>query len=146
MKNIAILGLALLLALPVGASTSFAAVKPQNDKVEAVAITYDTEYSNAWGVERVESGVGHEQNYKGQGVKIGIIDSGINYMHPDLSSNYKGGYDFYYYDLDPMDVYGHGTHVAGTACAADNDNGVASPKLGVVGVAPECDLYSLRVL
>jgi len=209
MKNLAILGLALLLALPVGASTSFAAVEPQDDnvvkvfvhfadtpgksewglirafggtvtnsysiipavaaeipesailglshnpsvtsieedhKVEATAITYDTEYSNAWGVERIESGVAHEQNYKGQGVKIGIIDSGINYMHPDLAPNYKGGYDFYYYDLDPMDVYGHGTHVAGTACAADNDNGVASPKLGVVGVAPECDLYSLRVL
>src|SRR3989344_3640323 len=209
MKNLAILGLALLLALPVGASTSFAAVEPQDDnvvkvfvhfadtpgksewglirafggtvtnsysiipavaaeipesailglshnpsvtsieedhKVEATAITYDTEYSNAWGVERIESGVAHEQNYKGQGVKIGIIDSGINYMHQDLSSNYKGGYDFYYYDLDPMDVYGHGTHVAGTACAADNDNGVVSPKLGVVGVAAECDLYSLRVL
>jgi subtilisin family serine protease len=209
MKNLAILGLALLLALPVGASTSFAAVKSQNDtsvkvfvhftdtpgksewgliwafggtvshsysiipavaaelpgsaiqgllhnpnitaieedhKVEATAITYDIEYSNAWGVEQIESGVGHEAGYKGQGVKIGIIDSGINYLHPDLAPNYKGGYDFYYYDLDPMDVYGHGTHVAGTACAADNDNGSASPKLGVVGVAPECDLYSLRVL
>jgi len=209
MKKVAILGLALLIALPVGASASFATVKPHNDnmvkvfvhfadtpgksewglirafggtvtnsysiipavaaeipesaieglshnpsvtaieedhKVEATAITYDTEYSNAWGVERIESGVAHEQNYKGQGVKIGIIDSGINYTHPDLAPNYKGGYDFYYYDLDPMDVYGHGTHVAGTACAADNDNGVASSKLGVVGVAPECDLYSLRVL
>ncbi|MEK9154058.1 MAG: S8 family serine peptidase [Patescibacteria group bacterium] len=209
MKNIAILGLALLLAFPVGVSTSFAAIQPQSDKtvkvfvhfkdtpgksewglirafggmvthsysiipavaadipesaisgllhnpnitsieenhqVEATAITSDEEYSNAWGVERIESGFAHQQNYKGQGVKIGIIDSGINYLHPDLAPNYKGGYDFYYYDLDPMDVYGHGTHVAGTACAADNDNGVVSPKLGVVGVAPECDLYSLRVL
>ena len=209
MKNLAIFWLALFLALPVGASTSFAATTPQNDKdikvfihftetpgksewglvrafggtvthsysiipvvaavipesaiegllhnpgvtaieedheVEAAGITYDTEYSNAWGVERIESGVAHEQNYKGQGVKIGIIDSGINYTHPDLAPNYKGGYDFYYYDIDPMDVYGHGTHVAGTACATDNDNGAANPKLGVVGVAPECDLYSLRVL
>src|SRR3989344_750207 len=209
MKNTAILGLALLLALSVGATVSLAAVKPQNDnlvkvfvhfketpgrserglvralggtvthsytiipavaaevpesaiqgllhnphvvaveedhKVEAVGITHDTEYSNAWGVGRIESGYAHDGGSKGAGVKIGIIDSGINYTHPDLAPNYKGGYDFYYYDLDPMDVYGHGTHVAGTACAADNDNGVASPKLGVVGVAPECDLYSLRVL
>ena len=38
-----------------------------------------------------------------------------------------------------MDVYGHGTHVAGTACATDNG-------IGVVGVAPDCDLYALRVL
>lgn len=209
MKKLAILGLALLIALPVGASVSFAATQPQNEtsikvfvhfadtpgksewglirafggtvthsysiipavaaeipesaiqgllhnpkitaieedhKVEATTITYDAEYLNAWGVERIESGVGHEAGYKGQGVKIGIIDSGINYLHPDLAPNYKGGYDFYYYDLDPMDVYGHGTHVAGTACAADNDNGFASLKLGVVGVAPECELYSLRVL
>ncbi|PIR46458.1 MAG: hypothetical protein COV07_04125 [Candidatus Vogelbacteria bacterium CG10_big_fil_rev_8_21_14_0_10_45_14] len=210
MKKLAILGLALFLALPVGATVSSAPVnKSQNDnvvkvfihfadtpgnnerglvrafgatvthsysiipavaaeipasaieglshnpsvtlieedhQVEATAITYDIEYSNAWGVERVESGVAHESGYKGQGVKIGIIDSGINYNHPDLAPNYKGGYDFYYYDLDPMDVYGHGTHVAGTACARDNDVGSVNPKLGVVGVAPECDLYSLRVL
>ncbi|HEY4517059.1 MAG TPA: S8 family serine peptidase [Candidatus Paceibacterota bacterium] len=213
MKNTAILGLALLLALSVGATVSLAAVKPQNDnlvkvfvhfketpgrserglvralggtvthsytiipavaaevpesaiqgllhnphvvaveedhKVEAVGITHDTEYSNAWGVGRIESGYAHDGGSKGAGVKIGIIDSGINYTHPDLAPNYKGGYDFYYYDLDPMDVYGHGTHVAGTACAADNDNGVkdgsGNPLYGVVGVAPECDLYSLRVL
>src|SRR3989344_8645295 len=76
---------------------------------------------------------------KGAGVKIGIIDSGVNYLHPDLNDNYRGGYDFYYYDYDPMDVYGHGTHVAGTACAEDKN-------LGVVGVAPNCALYSLRVL
>jgi len=118
----------------------------EDHKVEALGITYDPEYSNAWGVERIESGVAHENSNKGTGVKIGIIDSGINYDHPDLAPNYRGGYDFYYYDNDPMDVYGHGTHVAGTACAADNDNGSANPKLGVVGVAPNCDLYSLRVL
>jgi len=52
---------------------------------------------------------------------------------------YAGGYDFVQDDADPDDVYGHGTHVAGTACAEDND-------LGVVGVAPGCALYSLRVL
>ena len=118
----------------------------EDHQVEAVAITYDEEYSNAWGVERIESGYAHETGNKGAGAKVGIIDSGVNYDHPDLASNYNGGYDFYYYDNDPMDVYGHGTHVAGTVCAVDNDNGSSEPKLGVVGVAPECDLYSLRVL
>ena len=115
-------------------------------------IATDIEMVNSWGVKRIGSSDVHEGNLagieanKGAGVKIGIIDSGINYLHPDFDGNYKGGYDFAAYDNDPMDVYGHGTHVAGTACALDNNNGSADPKLGVVGVAPECDLYSLRVL
>ena len=112
----------------------------------------DIELDNSWGVKRIGAGTVHTASptNKGAGVKIGIIDSGINYNHPDLNANYRGGYDFYYYDNDPMDVYGHGTHVAGTACAEDNDNGTkdkkGSPLYGVVGVAPNCDLYSLRVL
>src|SRR3989344_2602036 len=216
MKNsISILGLALLLAFPVGASTSFAAVKSQNDQLIRVLIgfdksvgaseqalvrayggkikysysivnaiaaqvpesalaglahnphvtaveaddtvyaadVFDTELDNAWGVKHIQSADVHVTGNKGAGVdggvKIGIIDSGVNYLHPDLNDNFDSlnlGYDFYYYDYDPMDVYGHGTHVAGTACAEDNDNGNADPKLGVVGVAPSCNLYSLRVL
>src|SRR3989344_8249173 len=116
----------------------------------------DFELDNSWGVNRIGANTVHTGSTgtgpvnKGAGVKIGIIDSGIKYFHPDLDGNYRGGYDFYYHDIDPMDVYGHGTHVAGTACAEDNDNGVknadGTPRYGVVGVAPECDLYSLRVL
>lgn len=119
----------------------------EDHKMEAV----DIEYENVWGVTKVEAEYAHthtdyELGNKGVGVKIGIIDSGINYNHPELAPNYAGGYDFYFYDDKPMDVYGHGTHVAGTACAALNGGATTDPKLGVVGVAPECDLYSLRVL
>ncbi|MBU2052676.1 MAG: S8 family serine peptidase, partial [Nanoarchaeota archaeon] len=64
---------------------------------------------------------------------------GIDYNHPDLKSNYKGGYDFVNTDTDPMDDHGHGTHVAGTVAALDNG-------IGVVGVAPEANLYALKVL
>lgn len=107
----------------------------------------DTELTNAWGVERIGSGTVHDRGNKGTGVKIGIIDSGVDYLHQDLDANYAGGYDFVENQDDlevregdgAMDVYGHGTHVAGTACAEDNG-------LGVVGVAPGCALYSLRVL
>jgi subtilisin len=112
----------------------------------------DIELDNSWGVKRIGAGTVHTSSpiNKGAGVKIGIIDSGINYNHPDLNANYRGGYDFYYYDNEPLDVYGHGTHIAGTACAEDNDNGTKDkkglPVYGVVGVAPKCDLYSLRVL
>src|SRR3989344_3963083 len=99
----------------------------------------DAELGNAWGVERIGYGTGHGGGNKGTSIKIGIIDSGIDYLHQDLDGVYAGGEDFVENDSDPADVYGHGTHVAGTACAEDND-------LGVVGVAPGCALYSLRVL
>ncbi len=106
----------------------------------------DTELDNAWGVKRIGAGTVHNGGNRGAGVKLAIIDSGINYNHPDLDGNYAGGYDLVQGDGDPMDVYGHGTHVAGTACAEDNDNGDPDGPYGVVGVAPACALYGLRVL
>jgi len=107
---------------------------------DTLAKAQDAELDNSWGVKRIGSGEVHTSN-KGAGVSIAIIDSGINYNHPDLDDNYSGGYDFVDSDDDPMDVYGHGTHVAGTACAEDNN-----VDYSVIGVAPECALYSLRVL
>ena len=131
----------------VAASVPEAAIKgllnnPNVTAVELDGLVYavDAELENAWGVKRIGSGIVHNGGNKGTGVKIGIIDSGVDYRHQDLDGVYAaGGYDFVQNDADPDDVYGHGTHVAGTACAEDNI-------VGVVGVAPECALYSLRVL
>jgi minor extracellular serine protease Vpr len=84
--------------------------------------------------------------YKGKGIKIGVIDTGIDYNHPDLKEAYKGGYDFVQNDADPYEgnervpSY-HGTHVSGIVAGRGNpDTG------GVRGVAPESDLYVYRVL
>jgi len=99
----------------------------------------DAELDNSWGVKRIGSGFVHDDDNKGTGVNIAIIDSGIDYTHPDLDDNYAGGYDFVNDDNDPMDDDGHGTHVAGTVAAEDNGS-------GVVGVAPEASLYALKVL
>ena len=98
----------------------------------------DLELDNTWGVARIGAGTVHAYN-KGTGVKVAVLDTGIDYNHPDLDANYKGGYDFVNGDPDPMDDNGHGTHVAGTIAAEDND-------IGVVGVAPEAHLYALKVL
>jgi len=99
----------------------------------------DAELDDSWGVKRIGAGIVHDAVNKGAGVKVAIIDSGIDYTHPDLDGNYVSGYDFVNSDTDPMDDNGHGTHVAGTVAAEDNGT-------GVVGVAPEAELYALKVL
>ncbi len=104
--------------------------------IEVYAV--DAELDNTWGVKRIGGGTQSNGN-NGAGVKVAIIDSGINYNHPDLAANYVGGYDFVNKDTNPMDDNGHGTHVAGTVAARDNDT-------GVVGVAPGASLYGLKVL
>jgi subtilisin len=92
-----------------------------------------------WGITKIGAPSVHANANKGTGINLAIIDTGINYNHPDLSGNYRGGYDFVNDDVDPLDDNGHGTHCAGIIAAADND-------IGVIGVAPEANLYSLKVL
>jgi subtilisin family serine protease len=73
----------------------------------------------------------------GAGVKVGIIDSGIDKRHPDLTV--AEGVSFYPGIDDWDDVEdGHGTFCAGIVGARKND-------LGVVGVAPDCSLYAIKV-
>jgi len=99
----------------------------------------DGELDNSWGVKRIGAGLIHDIGNTGTGVKVAVIDSGIDYDHPDLAGNYKGGYDFVNNDNDPMDDEGHGTHVAGIIAALDDS-------IGVVGVAPDANIYALKVL
>ena len=79
-------------------------------------------------------------------VTVAVIDSGVDYTHPDLAPNYAGGRDFFNDDLDPMDDQGHGTHVAGIIAAAMNNptGDPASPE-GVVGVAPNARILAYKV-
>jgi len=95
--------------------------------------------SYPWGVTKIGTAAVHQSGITGQGVKIAIIDTGIDYTHPELASVYKGGYDFVNNDAYPMDDNGHGTHVAGTIAAAMNDS-------GIIGVAPGAEIYALKVL
>ena len=138
---------AIAATLPEPAISALAA-NPRVTRIEldAQMRALDTELDNTWGVTHISADTIHDGGNRGAGIKIAIIDSGINYNHPDLNDNYQGGNDFVQGDDDPMDVYGHGTHVAGTACAEDNDNGDPDGPYGVVGVAPACALYALRVL
>ncbi|MHC4781374.1 MAG: S8 family peptidase, partial [Planctomycetota bacterium] len=97
------------------------------------------EFAAAWGVARIDSGSAHGAGNTGGGVKVAIMDTGIDYTHPDLDGNYAGGYDFVNDDGDPMDDHGHGTHVAGITAAEANGE-------GVIGVAPTALIYGVKVL
>jgi subtilisin family serine protease len=68
---------------------------------------------------------------------VAVIDTGIRLSHPDL--NVVGGTDCIDPGTPPSDVFGHGTHIAGTIGALNNGS-------GVVGVAPGTKLFSVRVL
>ncbi|HEX3067705.1 MAG TPA: S8 family serine peptidase [Thermoanaerobaculia bacterium] len=75
----------------------------------------------------------------GPAIHVAIIDTGIDYNFSELSAAFKGGHNFVARTEDPLDDNGHGTHVAGIIAAANNAG-------GVVGVASDVDLYSLKVL
>ncbi|MEA2327194.1 MAG: serine protease [Thermoanaerobaculia bacterium] len=76
---------------------------------------------------------------KGDGINVVIVDTGIDYTHPELKDHYQGGFNAVTGTNDPRDDDGHGTHVAGTIGAADNG-------IGVVGVAPNVKIWSAKVL
>ncbi len=78
----------------------------------------------------------HNNGNTGVGRKIAVLDTGYNYLHPELSSSYFGGKDFVNNDDDPMDDNGHGSHVSGiiTGDGVDsNAKGVAPGALIVAG-------------
>ncbi|MHA1503405.1 MAG: S8 family serine peptidase [Candidatus Heimdallarchaeota archaeon] len=115
----------------------------------------------SWGVDRIEAEKvwGGSENAKdvisgypaGEGVKICIIGSGIDYYHSDLNDNYKGGYDFAPInrtgngDNDPYpdhtfgDNYKHETWVAGFLAPEDNE-------ADLIAVTPEISLYAVKIL
>ena len=92
-----------------------------------------------WGVEKIQADEVWPSGDTGRDIKVCIIDTGIDYNHPDLKDNYRGGYNFLNSSPDPLDDNGHGTHVSGTVAALDND-------IGVVGVAPQAGIYALKTL
>ena len=101
--------------------------------------TGDPELEASWGVEHIGAGEVHAAGNTGQGIKVGVIDTGVDYTHPELAGRYAGGYDIFNDDADPFDDHGHGTHVSGSLLG-ERGNG------GVVGVAPGASLYAYKVL
>lgn len=98
-----------------------------------------------WGINRVHAPAAWDVT-EAEGVKIAVIDTGIDASHPDLVGKVDGGYSAIKktenpedYADDNRDGHGHGTHVAGTIAAWRDGK-------GVVGVAPKARLYAVKVL
>lgn len=91
-----------------------------------------------WGIDKVDADLSWGLT-TGDVVKVGVVDTGIESNHPDLTDNVKGGYNA----IDPTksaeDDNGHGTHVSGIIAGSNNS-------IGVVGVGPQIDLYAIKVL
>ena len=119
---------------------------PLMDDVEAVPVERGNGREIAENLLQVNADQVWEQGYTGEGVLIGLIDTGARLDHADLQGRLwdggaeypNHGYDFYSHDNDPSDTHGHGTHVAGTIVGT----GASGTQ---TGVAPEAKIMVLKV-
>jgi subtilisin family serine protease len=113
---------------------------PRIAYIEQDAKVYAFAQSLPWGIDRIDADISSTKAGDGTGsvtgVRVYIIDTGIQLNHPDL--NVVGGVDFTGKGTAD-DGNGHGTHVAGIVGAKDNGD-------YVVGVAPGVELFAVKVL
>lgn len=101
----------------------------------------DTYFSSQqWGPQKVQAPAAWDVTRSSSDTWIAIIDTGVQYDHPDLAGKVVRGYDFVDDDWDPYDGNGHGTHCAGIAAAVTNNG------RGIAGMAPNATIYAVRVL
>jgi len=97
----------------------------------------DPYWSLQWGPQKIEADWAWNTTTGNSSVIVAVVDTGIDYTHPDLAANYAPlGYDWVNNDPDPMDDFGHGTHVAGTIAAVIN-NGIGIAGLAKVRIMAE---------
>lgn len=93
----------------------------------------------AWHLPKIQSPLAWNVS-AGSNVVVAVLDSGVNFQHPDLAGNLLPGYDFVWDDNDPSDDFGHGTAVAGAVAAVGN-NGIGS-----AGVAYGSKILPVKVM
>src|SRR6266571_1562497 len=105
---------------------------------------YSTAYASShngniaqWGPPAVSAPAAWDVTLGSPSIVIAIVDTGVDDSHPDLASKIVGEYT---YVGTIKDGFGHGTHVAGIAAAATNNN------IGVAGMCPNCGILSVKVL
>jgi thermitase len=90
----------------------------------------DFYWAKQWGPQKIEADWAWNTTTGKSSLLVAVVDSGIDYTHPDLVTNYVPlGYDWVDKDNDPIDNYGHGTHIAGIIAATINNS------IGIAGLA-----------
>lgn len=109
----------------------------------ATALSNDSLYSNQWALPKISwnqlDATISAYNPASPSVKIAVIDTGVDYTHPDLVGKVDTGedWDFVNNDDDAMDDNLHGTHVAGIAAAATNNStGIGGVSINTAKVLP----------
>lgn len=93
-------------------------------------IPNDPDWNLQWNLPKIQANATWDLETGSTDVVVAVVDSGIDYNHTDLASNYlSGGYDWSDDDPDPYAFDDHGTHVAGIIAAITNNS------LGVAGIA-----------
>lgn len=97
-----------------------------------------------WGHDAVDAPEAWNAGYRGAGVRVAVLDSGIDCTQPDIAPNLNAGLSTSFVPgegvcVQPGLYFNHGTHVAGTIAAPDND-------YGTIGVAPEAEIVAVKVL
>ncbi|GKU77707.1 S8 family peptidase [Paenibacillus sp. L3-i20] len=95
---------------------------PSSQKMPAI------ENGIPWGVQQVKAPTAWSVT-TGHRVKVGVIDTGVDFNHPDLRHSLLRGINLLHRSKPPYDDNGHGTHIAGTIAAANQMQ-------GMIGVAP----------
>jgi len=155
-----------------GRTQTIVSIEPDR-ALSTLAIPNDSSFGTLWGLNNSgqSQGVGNsdvnapeawETTTGSRSVVVAVIDSGVDYTHPDLAANVwtnpreiagdgidndangfvddVRGWDFANADADPMDDDGHGTHVSGTIGAVGNN------AIGVTGVNWQVSIMGLKFL
>ncbi|AVH55042.1 MULTISPECIES: S8 family serine peptidase [Streptomyces] len=111
-------------------------------EVQALSDTFEgfpSQVLSGWGVQAMRL---HQipPTYRGHGIRIALLDSGVNTGHPDLKDTVRNGHDFTGSGTGTWgtDATGRGTQCAGIIAAADN-------RTGITGIAAEAELHALKL-
>jgi len=119
---------------------SIAYVEPNYKKIFE-AVPNDEYYAALWGMEKINAPSAWDITTGDSSVMVALIDTGVDYTHEDLADNVEEslGYNLADNSTDVMDVYGHGTRVAGVIGASANN------EIGVVGVNWDVTIVPVRI-
>jgi len=110
-----------------------------NYRVQLFADVNDPYYSRQWNVTEIGAPAGWDSGLSGAGVRIGLIDSGLNIRHEELSgANFSEGENLVDGTSDVTDSMGHGTFIGGVIAAATNNG------KGIAGIADRATLVPLK--